>query len=312
MRAFYASLPRVKRFKLEAALVATVLVWGANFSIFKVALRHLHPHAANALRFVVALVVLGAAYFVWRRGSLSALRALFRRFGWKLFGMSLLGYGLYQFFFVVGLYNTSAGSAALIMASAPLWTALTGVLLRVERLTGAAWAGLLLSLAGALIVILGSTHVAVRVDTLEGNLFMLSAAVAWALYTTLSKPMLQHVEPTTLVFVEMAMAYPLLLALGLPYLFSTDWAAVTWMDAGALVFSGALSVGLTIIVWNSAVKAVGPSSTAAFNNLVPFVAVVFGLVVLGEPITRWQLAGGVLLISGLVWMRRARRRALTG
>lgn len=295
------------RFRLEAALLGTVLIWGANFSIFKVALRHMHPHAANALRFVVAIIVLLVAYRLLSQGSLQALWKLTRQHGLRLIGLSLLGYGLYQLCFVVGISRTSAGSAALIMASAPLWTALTAWLSGVEQLGRMAWVGLLVSLVGTMLVVLSSTHAAVQVDTLPGNLLMLAAAVLWGMYTTFSKPLLKHMEPTALVCIESLMAYPFLLLLGLPYLATTAWGTVTAIDILALVYSGALSVGLTIVAWNSAVREVGPAATAVYSNLVPFVAALFGLLLLREPITVWQVIGGGIIISGLVTMRRARR-----
>jgi drug/metabolite transporter (DMT)-like permease len=70
------------------------------------------------------------------------------------------------------------------------------------------------------------------------------------------------------------------------------------------VFSGALSTGLAYALWNVAVNVVGPARTSAFNNLVPFVALATGYVLLGEPVTGIQLAGGLLIIGGLWLVRR--------
>ena len=71
------------------------------------------------------------------------------------------------------------------------------------------------------------------------------------------------------------------------------------------------STGLAYYLWNLAVRRVGPSQTAAFSNLVPFVALVAAFLLLREPITLPQLLGGVLIVSGLVVMRRG-RGALNG
>jgi drug/metabolite transporter (DMT)-like permease len=64
------------------------------------------------------------------------------------------------------------------------------------------------------------------------------------------------------------------------------------------------------VIWTTAVKHVGASHTAVFNNLVPFVAVVGGWLFLGETVAWPQLVGGALIIGGLVVMRRTRQHPL--
>lgn len=297
-----------RRFQLEAALLGTVLIWGANFPIFKYALASLHPHAANAFRFAVAILILGVFYRLRTTNAWAALRRAVQDHGRTLFGLSLLGYVFYQLCFVEGIARTSAASASLLMTTAPLWTAIASRILGVERLNARAWGGLLLSLAGTLIVVLGATSAAVRIDSLAGNALMLGAAVLWGLYTPFSKPLLAHVEPTAVTLIEIVMAFPIQLLIATPFLAETAWQDVSPPVIGALIYSGGLSIGLTIVVWNSAVRKVGPASTAAYNYLVPFFAAMFGFFLLGEPITGWQIVGGLVIIAGLVVMRRAKRR----
>jgi drug/metabolite transporter (DMT)-like permease len=77
----------------------------------------------------------------------------------------------------------------------------------------------------------------------------------------------------------------------------------------AIVFSGGLSTGLAIAIWNTAVKNVGASNTAVYGNLVPFVALLGGMLFLGETVTGYQLVGGGLIIGGVVLVRRHRVRS---
>lgn len=75
---------------------------------------------------------------------------------------------------------------------------------------------------------------------------------------------------------------------------------------GALLFSGGLAVVLMFVLWNQGIRRVGSSSTAVYYYLVPVVALIAGAVLLGEPITVVQLAGGALIIGGLVLVRRSK------
>ena len=76
----------------------------------------------------------------------------------------------------------------------------------------------------------------------------------------------------------------------------------------AIAFSGILSIGLNHALWTRSIKIVGPAYTAIYANLVPVVALVSAIYLLGEPITVAQVAGGALILSGLLILRRGRTR----
>ena len=137
----------------DLLLLLVVLVWGTDFSVLKWPLAAMHPHVANALRFVVSAVVLGAVYGLRCRQRGTSLFGPLRASWQSVVPLGLLGFGAHQAAFVVGLSHTTAGSAALIMATNPLWTAVLGWALGTERLGRGAWGGLLVALTGAGLVI---------------------------------------------------------------------------------------------------------------------------------------------------------------
>ena len=226
--------------------------------------------------------------------------------------LGLLGYVLYQWCFIVGVNVTSAGSAALIVSSSPIWTAVIARMVGMEQLPLGAWGGLALSLAGTiLVVVAGHGAPDFASDTLFGNALMLVGALLWAAYTVLSRPVLKAgVSATGLAFFCIALSLPVLWGLGWGELDQVDWANVTPTVWAAILFSGGFSTGIAYAFWNTAVQRVGPSATAIYNNLVPVVALASGVVLIGEAVTLYQLLGGALIIGGLVLMRRVRRRVV--
>ena len=302
-------LPSRSDWKSELGLLFTVAVWGLNFAILKAALAVMHPHAMNAFRFTVSVVVLGALYAWQVRRTGRPFWAPLRQHGRAIFALGLLGYLFYQLSFIVGIDRTSAGNAALIMASAPLWTALLGFAFKLEALSRTSWLGLGLSLAGtAIVVVAGTGPIRLGGETLVGNAIMLGASVLWGAYTAFNKPVLSRgVSATALTFLGLLFALPFLYGIAVPY-----WGSVRWeaMDAWvwlAILYSGGLSTGLVVVIWNGAIQRTGSSNTAVYGNLVPLVAVIAGVVLLDERIAPGQVVGGVLLIGGLVTMRRGRR-----
>jgi len=293
--------------KSDASLLLVVLIWGCNFAVLKWALSAMHPHVVNIFRFLVSTVVLGAMYVASRRGTSESFFAPLRTHGRQIAVLGLVGYVLYQVCFIIGIDYTTAGSAALIMASAPLWTALWGRISGVEVLRKSAWVGLLLSLLGtAAVVAAGSGQIAVGAGSLLGNGLMVLAAMLWGGYTAYNKAVVHEVTPTAATFLGILVALPFLVGIGTPYLSTVDWAAVDGWVWTAIVFSGGLSTGIAFVIWNTAVKDVGASNTAVYNNLVPFVALLAGFLFLGETINWLQIAGGALIIGGLVLVRRSR------
>lgn len=302
-------MPISRSQRSDLALLLVVLIWGLNFPIIKVALEPMPPYVVNAVRFAISAVVLGAIHGWKRRHERGGFFAPVRAHGWTVVWLGVLGYVLYQWCFIVGVNATSAGSAALIVSSSPVWTAVIARMVGMERLPLGAWGGLGLSLAGtALVVLAGHASPDFAGDTLFGNALMLGGAVLWAAYTVLSRPVLQAgVSATGLAFFGIVVSLPALWGLGLTEIGQVDWAAVDATVWLALVFSGGLSTGLAYALWNTAVQRVGPSQTAIYNNLVPVVALASGVVLIGESVTPYQLLGGGLILGGLFLMRRARR-----
>ncbi len=295
--------------KHDAALLFVVVVWGVNFPVLKAALGVMHPHVINIFRFAVSAAALGGLYIARRRHSDE--RDFFdpiRRHPFTIVGLGLLGFVLYQLCFIIGVNNTTAGSAALIMAAAPLWTALISRIAGYERLGRASWLGLAVSLIGTMAVVWAGAQDVTLGGSLYGNLIMLLGAVLWGAYTAFNKSIVHDVSPTGATFFGIMVALPFLIGIGIPYLDTVEWARVTAWVWVAIVFSGGLSTGIAFAIWNTAVKNVGASNTAVYSNLVPFVALLGGVLFLNEAVTLIQLIGGVLIVGGLLLMRRDRRQ----
>ena len=289
----------------DAGLLFVVLVWGLNFAVIKVPLEVMDPFTVNLFRFTVALVTLGFLHGWMARQRGEAFTEAVRMAPGAVIGLGLLAHVVYQTGFILGIDRLTAGMGALLMATAPLWTALIGHIGGVDRLRPRAWLGVALGLAGAVVVVLARPRGAELAGTLTGIALLMAGAFAWATFTVLSKPILQRgVSPLGLTFWGLLFAFPVLVAMGVPGLVSVEWSRAGWGVWAALVFSGALSIGVAYAIWNLAVRKIGPSRTGLYSNLVPFAGVASGAAMLGEAIVPLQLAGGALVIAGLVVMRR--------
>lgn len=298
-----------KHWKEDVLLLFVVLVWGINFPILKAALASMHPHVLNVFRMSVSLVAVGGFHYAYQKKQGSAFWQPLRDHGKAIIGLGLLGYVLYQFFFIVGIDFTTAGNAALIMSSVPLWTALLSHFMRIERVSLNVWMGLLVILTGTATIVLGGTQsLSLSSDTFLGNLLMIGAACCWGAYTALSKPMMKRVAPMSLTFLGLLVVFPVLVGIASPYWGSVQWEAVNMWVWLAIIFSGGLSTGIAVGMWSRAVLHLGPAYTSAFGNLVPLIALITSVIVLGEPLTMAHVIGGTLVLGGLLYVRHVKLR----
>jgi drug/metabolite transporter (DMT)-like permease len=280
---------------IDLALLALALIWGANFTIIKSTLSEIPGHAFNALRFAgAALLTLTLTWIVERDLRIP------RRHWPRVALLGLLGTSLYQILFIYGIARTSASNSSLILASSPIFVALLGSLTGSEKISSRNWLGVLLSFAGLSLLIGGSSSgLAIGSQTLTGDLLTLVAAITWAIYTIMLKPLTQRSSALRLTAWIMVSSIPLLVTVALPDLLSLDWQAISPRSWLALGYSATLAIGIAYVIWNTGVQRIGSARTSLYSYFVPLIAVVVAWVFLGESLQPLQSLGAVGILLGV-------------
>ena len=292
------------RFKsTDALLLLTVSIWGTNFSVVKASMEQIPPLGFNALRLIVACVVLlGVA-------RLSGARVPARDEWPPLVGLGLVGHGGYQLFFVLGLARTSVTNSSLIMGCLPVAVLLLNFLTRRrESVGGQQWAGVALALVGLYLVV--GVGAQVTRDTLFGDLLIIVAVLCWAWYTVGSRRLLLRHTPLQMTVCTTLVGAAWVIPAGVPSLLTLDWVAVSGWAWVAVGVSGALALSLAYVIWNVGIQRLGSARTAVYSNLVPVVAMTVAAVGLREPIGWVKIVGAGLVLTALL-LTRVERRAET-
>ena len=290
---------RSREILAEALLLAVVLIWASNFPIAKYAISRLDIFLFNGIRFVVAglmLTMIFRARFTWTP---------IEKTDWpKLLRAGLVANVLYQVAFIVGLSMTTAGNSAVLLATAPLWTVFLNARIHRERIRPLIWVGMLVSLFGVVMIIIGSGKKLEFGGTeLFGDLISLTAAFLWGLNTNLQKPLLARYATLQISLVMISVGAVVLTALAIPAALALDWGSVHWTYYAAAIVSGALSIALANIFWSFGVKRLGPRKTGNFSNLVPVLALVIAYFTLHEELFLIQFIGVAVTLAG-VWVAR--------
>ncbi len=281
-------------------MIFLVTVWGVNFVIVKRAVTEMSPLGFNGLRFGLGTVLM---LVLWRA---SEGHVRIARSDWgKIILLGIVGNTFYQLPFITGLKFSTASNTALMIATSPIWVTLFSGLFRLERLTWKSWLGIFLSFGGLYAIINSSGNgITLGSQTLLGDLLALSGAIAWALYTVLSKPLLTKYSSTTYTTWSMVTCAPPVLLAGIPDLLQTNLLTVSRFTWLTLLFSATFAISLGYVIWNAGVHRLGRARTANYNNITPLVALAVGAVFLGEPITRAKLIGAAVVLIGVTLARR--------
>ena len=281
--------------------VAATLIWSGNFVIARGLRADIPPIGLAFWRWLVAVVAL--APFALR--ALIEDWRLVRRHLAYLSVTALIGVTIFNTLIYIAGHTTRAINLSLIAASSPIFIVLLARISYREPITLAKAAGILITVAGVLILITaGDLARVLDLTFAAGDVWMLGAAIAFAGYSVLVK---QKPAPMrTPVFLLSTFALGLLF-LSPFYLWEhLSQRPVAWDRSTILsvVYVGVLASVVAFFLWNRAIAAVGPSRAALVYYLVPVFSGILAHLFLDEPIRFVHLVSMALIVVGILIANR--------
>ncbi len=296
---------------LDLLLLLMIVIWGSNFSVVKYALRDFPEISFNALRLLIASAIFLIAIATVRARAKAGLRppepAMTRREWGSVMFLGLIGTGFYQLLFLAGVARTSVANSSLIFGCTPVAVAIMSSIAGHDRLTMARWAGAALSFTG--IYTLVGLRAQLSTATLTGDALIFGAMLCWSIYSVAAQPLLKRHSPLVVTGWAMCTGTAVYLAFAIVPMLHTNWAAISTISWVLMTASALLALAFSYIVWYTAVQKIGSARTAIYSNLTPIVAMIVATIWLSEPITRTQILGACLILSGVALTRMAGRGA---
>jgi drug/metabolite transporter (DMT)-like permease len=276
-------------------LAVLSLIWGTSFQFNKLAVAAIEPDVVVAFRLLSAAVLLTP--LVYLRGE--RLPTVDRR--WPLFVlMAALGNALPFYLISWGQQRVDSGVAGVLMATMPLATLLLAhVFIVGEAMTGRRAAGFLLGFAGVCLLIGPSALLRVGgdLDHAVRQCAIAFAAVCYAGNTILARrlpPTSALVTSTCVMIAGAAIMLPLVGGRAL-----ADLAHAPTSAALSVVWLGAVSTALAMLLYYRIINTVGATFVSQMNYLIPVVAFTGGITWMGERPSWWSAAALVVILAGL-------------
>jgi drug/metabolite transporter (DMT)-like permease len=289
------SHPRAWKVLLAFAII--YFVWGSTFLAIRVGVREVPPFLLAGMRFLVA----GVALYLWMRAKGVRSPSL-REWG----GASLLAVMIFVFDYGLLFWaekRVASGIAAVMMATIPVFMALSEILmLKTQQLTSRLALGLLLGIAGVVVLVSHSGNFKdAGIDT-AGAVALLIAAISWSVASALTRKLPLPDSKAMSSGAQMLAGGVLLTAtaalLGEFRGFHLEAISMkAWLALAYLIVAGSIA-GFTAYVW--LIHHESPTKVATYAYVNPVVAVIVGYFFGGETLSLRTVLGTLLVLVSVV------------
>lgn len=284
---------------VEFVLLMVAFIWGVNPPVMKIGLLYLAPMPYNSLRMLIAIVI--SWLFV---GVTKTYRPVDRQDVKSLLLISLVGFFVFQLFFTVGVQNTTAGNASLLLGLLPVSVAIINRIYKIESITPQIKAGIAVSLTGVILIVVGSgKEMSLAGNHLRGALMLLIAQFGYGYYTVFSKGLMQKYSAYQVTAYVITISGLLFLLISLPEMLTIQWERIPLSGWLSTLYSGIFALCIGNFLWVWGVGKIGSAKASLFNNLSPVFAIATGYIMLGETFGLLQLFGAFVISAGLYLTR---------
>ena len=291
----------MKHFPPQLALALSSLFWSGNFIVGRALRDNVPAIPLNYWRWIIALIILLPFSFKLVRQNTGLLIQHWR----FMFILAITGIAGFHIAVYQALHTTTAINAVLFLSISPVMIVIGSRLIFHERIQTLQIMGIIISLGGVVVLLTHAT-----VDNLlalhlnHGDLWMLLAVVLWSIYSVILKQKPQEMPQTVLI--NGVIIYGIVIMTPL-YLMTASSGNNITIDSSTVI--GLLYIGIFASIaayfcWNYGVSKLGPNKAGTYLHLIPLFGAVLSILLLGEQIHSYHIAGAVLIALGIILANR--------
>ncbi|OYQ38579.1 DMT family transporter [Flavobacterium aurantiibacter] len=286
-----------------AALAGATLVsiiYGVTFTIAKdVMPAHIQPFGFILIRVAGACLLFWITFFLLRFFGKIPKEKLSQADIPVVISAAFFGVALNMLTFFKGLSYTSPISAAVLMVSTPLIVMILSAILLKERINLVKSVGIILGLAGTILLIVGKKAVVVGSNENLGNLLVFINALSYGFYLIIVKKLMDKYNAFTFVGWIYTIGFLMVLPFGFNEFQQVPFSAFDFSIWWKIVFIIAGSTYLTYLLNLVTMRKLSPTIVAVFIYLQPVFAAIFAIGLGKDALTTDKLLAGALIFIGV-------------
>ncbi len=269
----------------------TAIAWGSSFIASKILLESYSPTQLMLMRFALAYLALWLC-------CPKKLKLSFRE-EMCFAALAISGASLYFFLENSALTYTYASNVSIIVAAAPILTAIAAhFCFPDEKLGLSSILGFIIAFTGVAMVVFNG-QVVLKLSPI-GDLLSFGAAACWAIYSILLRKMVDKYE--NLLLTRRLMLWGFITGLPIALMEGRSFSLAPLINGEyifCILFLSFVCSALGYIFWNSATKRLGVVVVCNYVYIIPFCTMLTGVLVLDEPLSLMGILGAVLIMLGM-------------
>jgi drug/metabolite transporter (DMT)-like permease len=283
---------------IHLELLFVVAIWSGTFVSTKIVLTQISPAISALYRYLVASGIL----FVL---TLKNRERIERRDYPSIVLLGLTGVTLYYLLQHVGIQYTTAVDAAILVSLSPVFIGVISWIFLRERLRFASIAGLILALAGSILIISGGNlNFAHGESRIFGNILITLTAVSWAAYSVLGKQLLKKYRTLTLISATTWVGTALLVPFSIFEVSGTQQYTLDWVGWLHMLYLGGAASVYGYLAWYRALARLPSVTVGSYLYFRPLLTGIIAALVIKENIGVTALVGGVIVLLGTYLVQR--------
>ena len=274
-------------------ILLAIIFWGTSFVATKTLLHEIKPVTIIILRLILASILLSIIALSTKRAFSINLKS----HGW-IFILALIAV-FHLWIQVTGLQYTTAANTGWIIGTAPIFMATLGFVFYKEKVTPFQFAGIVVAIAGLLLLIGKGDITKIGLIENKGDLLVLGSAFTWGVYSMVNKKISLSYSPLmTILYLFLMMA-----ALIVPFNLDSETitSVINLSSTGwiSILFLGIFCSGVAYVIWAQALRDMESAKVGAFLYFEPLVTVFAAWFFLSEKITLLMIFSGLLITAGV-------------
>lgn len=282
--------------KVYILMITCTLFWAGAFIAGKIGVKEFPPFSLAFFRFLFATAIIFPIMIKYEEKNWKLKKSDWR----TIITLGIIGMFGYHALFFTALKYTTAINSAMIGATNPLITSVLASFMIGERLGIKRLGAILLALSGVMLTISeGKLEIIKNISFNMGDIIMLLAVVCWAIYGVISKKVMPKYSPliiTSYSFLVCLIALVPFTLFEKPMEYLPN---VTWKGWVSVIYMSIFASVIGYLVQQISIKAIGPSKTMSFINLVPVFSIILSSMILKEDVTLIKIVSVIIIICGV-------------
>jgi len=280
-------------------MILPPLLWAGNFVVGRAVSNQHAPIGLSFWRWLLASLILLPFVIkpIWQQ------RKIIKKHFLQIFILAVLSISSFNSLAYISLQYTTATNATLLNSFIPIFIlVISGIFLK-EKISNKQILGVLVSLIGVIVILTRlDQQVIAELEINKGDLWMLLAALDWALYSIL----LQYLRPKDLSpmpFLGTTMIIGTIVLAPVLAINPFNETAITWNSEmiKALAYIAIFPSIISYLAWNYGMQKIGASIGGQYIHLMPLFGALMAVAFLGESIQPYHILGGICIALGL-WL----------